>query len=164
MIVIVCGLPGVGKTTLAKELAPLIDAIHLSTDKIRKQLIQKPTYHKQERELIYEVLLLIAKYLHIAGKNCILDATFNKEKSRKDVIKKLALPSDQVFIVECVCPEDLIISRLESRKNDWSDADINVYNKMKKIYEPVRGKHITADTSKPVKMIARVVSKIIQKK
>ena len=80
------------------------------------------------------------------------------------MVKKLGLPSDQVFIVECVCPENLIISRLESRKNDWSDADINVYHKMKKIYEPVRGKHITADTSKSAKMIARVVSKIIQKK
>jgi hypothetical protein len=164
LIVLVCGLPGVGKTTLSKEIAPLIDAIHLSTDKIRKQLIQKPTYHKQERELIYDVFILIAKYLHIAGKNCILDATFNKEKSRKDVQRKLALPSDQVFIVECVCPEDLVISRIESRKNDWSDADINIYHKMKEIYEPVRGKHITADTSKPAKMIARVVSKIIQKK
>ena len=39
MIVIFCGLPGTGKTTLAKELAPLIDAVVLSTDKIRKQLI-----------------------------------------------------------------------------------------------------------------------------
>ncbi len=164
MIIIICGLPGVGKTTLAKELAPLIDAIHLSTDKIRKQLIQKPTYHKQERELIYDVLILIAKYLHSVGKNCILDATFNKEKSRKGVVRKLALPSDQVFIIECVCPEGLVISRLESRKNDWSDADINVYHNMKKIYEPVRGKHITADTSKPAKMTARVASKIIQEK
>jgi len=35
---------------------------------------------------------------------------------------------------------------------------------MKKIYEPVRGKHITANTSKPARIIARVVSKIIQKK
>ncbi|MGI0065194.1 MAG: AAA family ATPase, partial [Nitrosotalea sp.] len=36
MLVIICGLPGVGKTTLAKSLAPLIDGIVLSSDKIRK--------------------------------------------------------------------------------------------------------------------------------
>ncbi len=164
MIVIVCGLPGVGKTTLSKALAPLIDAIMLSTDKIRKELIPNPTYSKKEREFVYEMLLLIAKYLHNAGKNCILDATFNREKSRNEVAKKLDLSSEQVFIVECVCPKDIIISRLEKRKNDWSDADIQVYNKMAKIYEPVRGKHITTDTSKPTKMIALVVSKVIQKK
>jgi len=57
------GPSGTGKTTLAKELAPLIDAVILSTDKIRKQLIAKPTYERHERELIYDVMTLIAKYL-----------------------------------------------------------------------------------------------------
>jgi predicted kinase len=32
MIVVVCGLPGVGKTTFAKKLAPLINAIILRND------------------------------------------------------------------------------------------------------------------------------------
>ena len=59
MIIIVCGLPGVGKTSLAKELAPLIRAVILSTDKIRKELISKPTYRKQEKKLIYDVMLLL---------------------------------------------------------------------------------------------------------
>jgi len=164
LIVIVCGLPGVGKTTLSKALAPLIDAIILSTDKIRKELIPNPTYSKKEREFVYDVLLLIAKYLYNAGKNCILDATFNKERSRRDVVKKLDLSSEQVFIVECVCPKDIVISRLEKRKNDWSDADIQVYNKMAKIYEPVRGEHITVDTSKNPQTTARDVNKKIQKR
>ena len=39
MIIIICGLPGVGKTTIAKELAPLVNAVILSTDKIRKRAI-----------------------------------------------------------------------------------------------------------------------------
>jgi predicted kinase len=47
--VIICGLPGVGKTTVAKDLAALINAIVLSTDRIRKELILKPTYKKQEK-------------------------------------------------------------------------------------------------------------------
>ncbi|HEX7257877.1 MAG TPA: AAA family ATPase [Nitrososphaeraceae archaeon] len=42
MIILVCGYPSVGKTTLANELAPLINAVVLSTDKIRKELIEKP--------------------------------------------------------------------------------------------------------------------------
>jgi predicted kinase len=160
----ICGLPGIGKTTLAKEISPLINAEILSTDKIRKELIPKPTYEKSERALIYDVLTLVAKYLHKAGKNCILDATFNKEKSRQDIIKKLGLPLSQVYIVECTCPEDTIISRLQSRKNDWSDAGVEVYKNMKEIYEPVMVEHITADTSKPPKTIAKQVVQLIHSK
>jgi hypothetical protein len=40
---------------------------------------------------------LVAKYLHSEGINRILDATFNTEKSRKEVKEKLKLSSDQIF-------------------------------------------------------------------
>ena len=165
MIVGVCGLPGVGKTTLANDLAPLINAVVLSTDKIRKELISNPTYTKEEKILIYDILLLVAKYLHNAGISCILDATFTSENSRKNLKQKLSLTSDQICIVECICPQDLVILRLKDRENTFSDADILVYRKMKRTYEPVKGEHITADTSQqPSKGIAiEIASQILKK-
>ncbi len=163
MIVIICGLPGVGKTTLSRHLAPIISAIILSTDKIRKELIPKPTYRWQERRLVYDVLMLLAKYLHNAGVNCILDATFNTENSRKELRRKLDLTPDQFSIVECICSEDVIISRLQNRENDYSDADIFIYRKMKKIYEPVSGEHIIVDTSNPSKVdMERIANQILK--
>ncbi|MDQ3851262.1 MAG: AAA family ATPase [Thermoproteota archaeon] len=147
-----------GKTRLAKELAPLINAVVLSTDKLRKELISKPTYTKEEKELIYDVMLLVAGYLHNeGGVNCILDATFNTEESRKKARKKLtSVSSEQIYIVECTCPEDIVISRLKARKGGYSDADIDTYRKMKRLYEPVKDKerHITADTSRDPKVNA----------
>jgi len=158
MIVIVCGLPGVGKTTFAKKLAPLINATVLSTDKIRKELISLPTYEKEERRLIYDVMVLSAKYLHNSGANCILDATFNREESRTEVKKKLRIQDREFFVIECTCPENIIISRLKERKNDYSDAGVEVYQKMKKIYEHVKGKHITIDTTLDPEKSAKLVS------
>jgi len=137
----------VGKTTIAKNLAPLIDAVILSSDKIRKELIPNPTYTKEERKLIYDVMVLIAAYLQNSGTNIILDATFNKEDSRNKVKQRIRVPRDEFFIIECVCPENIIFSRIKNRKEDYSDADISVYKKMKKIYEPVKVDHITVDTS-----------------
>jgi predicted kinase len=161
LIVLFCGLPGVGKTSLANELAPLINAIVLSTDKIRKEVISKPTYTKEEKRLIYDVMLLVARYLHdAAGINCILDATFNTEKSRRTVIEKLVnVSSDQIYIVECICPEDVVITRLKARKGDYSDADIDIYRKMKQLYEPVKEmeKHIVIDTSQDPRMNAEQI-------
>lgn len=163
---IICGLPGVGKTTVAKDLAPLINAVVLSTDRIRKELILKPTYKKQEKKLVYNVLLIVAKYLHKAGIDCILDATFNTENSRKELRKKLGLSQDQICIVECICPEDIVISRIKDRKNDYSDAGISIYKKMKRTYEPIKEEHIILDTNQqPSKTNAKkIVSQILIKK
>ena len=147
IVIIVCGLPGVGKTTFVKDLAPLMRAVILSTDKIRKELIPRPKYDWKERRLIYDILILLAKYLSNAGVNCILDATLIKERSRQEIKKELDSITKNIHIIECVCPEDIIVKRLRKRRNDYSDADISVYRKMKKIYEPVKEKHITVDTS-----------------
>jgi predicted kinase len=146
LIIVICGLPGVGKTTLARDLAPLINAVILSSDKIRKELVPRPTYTRQEVKLIYDVMMLLAKYLYDAGINFIIDATFNKQKSRSELKRKLMIPEKKLCIVECVCPEDIIISRLRSRKNDYSDADLAIYERMKKAYEPILEDHIVVDT------------------
>lgn len=163
MIVVICGLPGVGKTTLARGLAPLINATVLSTDKIRKELIATPTYIWQERRLVYDVMTLIAKYFQNAGINCILDATFTTENSRKELRRKLALTCNQFSIIECICSEDVIVSRLRNRENDFSDADITIYRKMKNIYEPVRGEHIIVDTSNPSNIDMKKIAEQIMK-
>jgi predicted kinase len=147
LIVIICGLPGVGKSTLAKNLAPMINAIILSSDKIRKELFPNPTYSPFERKLVYDIMIILAKYLNEARCNCILDATFNREDSRMEIKERLQLGDKQFHIIECFCPEEVVLSRLKSRKDDYSDATIEVYQKMKKIYEPVKVDHIIVDTT-----------------
>lgn len=146
MIIVVCGLPGVGKTTLARSLAPLINAVVVSSDKIRKELIPRPLYTKQEVKLVYDVMTLLAKYLYKANINCIIDATFNRERSRTELKKKLMVPEEQICIVECICTEEMIMSRLKDRRDDYSDADISIYKKMKKAYDPILEDHIVVDT------------------
>jgi predicted kinase len=147
LIVLVCGLPGVGKTSLSKEVAKLTKWTVLSTDKIRKELFPNPTYRTQEKRLIYDVLVLIAKYLHESGTNCILDGTFNTKYSIEEIKKKLNLTSQQICIVECICPEDIVIARIKNRKNDYSDADASIYRSMKATYQPIEEEHIVVDTS-----------------
>jgi predicted kinase len=37
MIILIMGLPGSGKTTLAKKLIPMFNAVWLNADKVRKK-------------------------------------------------------------------------------------------------------------------------------
>ena len=157
-------MPGVGKSTLAKNLAPMINATILSSDKIRKELFPNPTYSSFERKLVYDVMIILAKYLNEVKRNCILDATFNREDSRIEIREKLQLNDKQFQIIECFCPEEVVIARLKSRKEDYSDATIEVYQKMKKIYEPVRIGHITIDTTlEPQENSHRITEEIKRK-
>lgn len=164
LIILICGLPGVGKTTLARELAVLIKGVVLSTDKIRKEMIRKPTYSRKEREIIYDILLLLAKYLHEAGVNCILDATFNKKRSRDKVREFLKLSENQIVTIECVCPEQIVLARLKQRKGDYSDADFRIYKRMQKIFEPVDGPHIAVDCRYSPRQNAKFVIKKMREK
>lgn len=161
MIIIICGLPGVGKSTLAKSLAPMINATVLSSDRIRKEIFPNPTYSPFERKLVYDIMTTIARYLNDAGMNCILDATFNRENSRMEIKKSLGLDDRQFRIIECVCPKEVALSRLESRRDDYSDATATVYYNMQRIYEPVKALHITVDTTRPPEENAAMIADAI---
>jgi hypothetical protein len=152
----------VGKTIISKELAKLTKWAVLSTDKIRKELFPNPTYSTEEKRLIYDVLILIAKHLHQSGANCILDGTFNTTYSREEVKKKLNLSSQQICIVECSCPEDIVIARIKNRKDDYSDANAYIYTSMKATYQSIEEEHIVVDTSKesPSSNAAKIINHI----
>lgn len=142
----------------------MINSTILSSDKIRKELFPNPTYSPFERKLVYDVMIILAKYLNEAGRNCILDATFNREDSRIEIREKLHLNDKEFQIVECICPEEIVISRLKSRKGDYSDATMQTYQKMKKIYESVKVTHIVVDTSlSPQENSQRIVEAIKRK-
>jgi len=73
----------------------------------------------------------------------------------------LDLKDEQFKIIECICPEELIISRIQNRKRDYSDADISIYKMIKNRYEPIKEKHITVDTSNSLKeIVEEIINKI----
>ena len=109
-------------------------------------------------------MIVLAKYLNEAKCNCILDATFNRENSRLEIKEKLQINETQLQIVECFCSEEVIISRLKSRKDDYSDATIEVYQKMKKIYEPVKVDHIVVDTALSPQENSQIIVEEIKRK
>ena len=142
----------------------MINATILSSDKIRKEVFPNPTYSSFERKLVYDVMIILAKYLNKVRCNCILDATFNREDSRIEIKEKLQLNEREFQIIECFCPEEVVISRLKSRKDDYSDATIEIYEKMKKIYEPVKVEHISIDTTlDPQENSHRIIKEIKRK-
>lgn len=135
---------------MARKLAKKLGGVVLSTDKIRKRIIKEPTYTKEEKELVYRVMLLTAEYLLRSGGTVVLDGTFYLRSLRERVYSLASRMRSRLVIVECTCPEKVIRRRMGRREGriSLSDADYEVYKKIKAVYEPIRRSHITVDTSK----------------
>jgi predicted kinase len=71
--------------------------------------------------------------------------------------------AEQIYVVECICPEEIVIDRLKARKGDYSDADVEIYRKMKQLYEPVieDERHIVIETSQDPKIKAEEIKRYI---
>jgi predicted kinase len=75
-LVIVCGLPGSGKSYFARALAERIGAKHLNSDEIRQHLFEDRSYSTREKIAVYRQMADLAfEYLE-KDKRVVVDATF----------------------------------------------------------------------------------------
>lgn len=161
MLIIITGLPGTGKTTVAEALAKEIGATVLSTDKIRKMIFEKPVYNEEDKRVVYGELFSQARKNLALDKNVILDGTFYTKILRnraKEIGKSL---KKKVYFVYCDTPEDLLKERINKRMDKYSDANYEVYLKMKKIFEQFEEDFIFIDTSNPVNRNIDIIKKSI---
>lgn len=140
MIVIVFGLPGSGKSFFASRLAERIRASYLGSDKLRKELLPVRTYSDEEKEMVYQVMLDKAKQISRNNEDVVVDATFYKRSLRDKVLQDTA-GVELVRWIEIRADEDLIQDRL-IRPRIESEADYNVYLKLKKDWEPMDEDHL----------------------
>jgi len=147
MIIVICGLPGTGKSTLANILSKKINATILRTDEIRKKLFKNPTYSEEEKKLIYRIMLMTANYFAKGKIPCILDATFSKEESRREISLIAEKNKVPIHFIECICDENIVRKRIGNKKRNLSDANWEIYLKIKKEYEPIKFEHTIIDTS-----------------
>lgn len=82
MIVIVTGLPGSGKSYFASHLSPLIDAVCINSDRIRKKMFTERIYSEAEKLSVYKEMLAEMKASVQRHKNVVLNATFYKKRIR----------------------------------------------------------------------------------
>jgi predicted kinase len=149
-LILVCGLPGTGKTTVAKKIADKTGSFVFNTDIVRKELFEKPGYTENEKSLIYNLLFEMAEKFLRSAKNVVLDGTFYKKELRERVRKIAEKMNSDFHLVEVKCEEKILKGRMGKRKKEKtpSDADFGVYMKIKKEFEPISEKHFVIDTGK----------------
>ncbi|MFC5972309.1 AAA family ATPase [Halomarina salina] len=156
-VVVVCGLPGAGKTTVAERVTDLLDATRLRTDVIRKELFPDPEYTDEESAAVYDELFARTRALVADGDPVVLDATFS-DRSNRERARNLSAAQDVPFdLVAVECDQSVVEERIRRRTDDESDADVEVHRLFRDLFDPVEGDHVVVDNSSDLAATRRQV-------
>lgn len=128
-LILVCGVSGVGKTTVACELAKRLGAIHIRSDVVRKHLAGVPLHERSDA--IYSDAITRRTYGRLAdlasplldhGWTVVLDATYRRAAFRDEAQNRAANAGAGFRIVHLDAPIDVLKERIRARLEDVSDA------------------------------------------
>jgi aminoglycoside phosphotransferase family enzyme/predicted kinase len=151
-LIVVGGLIGTGKSTLARALAQALGAVWLRTDEIRlrefagarrpRQGFAEGIYAPHISDLVYQRLIRRAEAIIRQGRSVICDGTFSKASGRvllRDVAQRYGA---SFHFFECIVPRGVALRRVAARyagKTDISEAQPAHYDRLRAGFEPVRG-------------------------
>jgi uncharacterized protein len=142
-VIMMCGLSGSGKSTVAQICARRWNGIQIRSDAVRKHLAGLPLGTKGDDELysgamtaqtydrLQELGLLLAKQ----GFTVILDAKYDKVVQRKNVIDACAAEGIAWEIFHCQAPLPVLAQRVTTRTDDISDATADLLTAQQQNFE-----------------------------
>lgn len=152
-LIVVCGLSGSGKSTVARALQHRKGFKAINSDRVRKRLASVSPherirtdyganiYSDRFSKTTYDAMLAEAEKLLNEGRGAILDATFKTSADRQLALALAARRGVPVLFIECFVSEDEALRRLEqreSRPDEISDATPEVYQRQRAEFEPIR--------------------------
>jgi predicted kinase len=165
-LVMLCGLPGTGKSTLAHRLQHRLPAVVVESDRVRQslfatpgcatQLGNRPIYTAEESRRVHVVCHILIGWCLRHYYHVVYDATNLYEYHRQLAYRLAERNGARLLVVEMTASEEVIRERLAPRRrgdpaarepDDYSDADWEVYLRMRPRAEPIQHEHITLDTS-----------------
>ena len=181
-LILVAGLMGSGKSVLAKNIAPRLGADVIRSDVLRKEMrgispaerhyedFGKGIYRDDISRETYQKALDLAEEKLRKGRSVIIDASYKRREERIKTSKSAARLNADFFVIECICPEEIIKKRLDSRTSDsdsdeTSDGRWEIFQAQKgdfdKITEVPEKSHIIINTSlKPEESAQTAVEKM----
>ncbi len=125
VLVVMTGLSGTGKSTVARRLARALGGPVFASDVVRKELagVEGPApaawgeglYRPEWTHATYDRLFALAEESLGAGIPVVLDATFLDTEQRAGAAAAAAGSNAQLVLVETICDENTVAARLAAR-------------------------------------------------
>ncbi|WP_411035961.1 AAA family ATPase [Shinella sp. BYT-45] len=158
-VILLVGLPGVGKTTLANALARRIGGEILSRDSIRDAIFPDVylDYSPEQNHVGTDTLLSVLQYIlhrHDGARLIIDGKPFSRAHEVRSIVTLAERHHAHVYVVHCDAPLDVVSERL---KNGLSDAaNLRAQRTPEKAarihdeFEPLAIPHLKVDMTGPL--------------
>jgi predicted kinase len=161
-LVVVSGLPGSGKSYFCHRLVSRHPIALLESDALRKALFGQPTHSPEESRRLFAACHHVIDRLLEGGISALLDATNLREAHRRQLYAIADRHGAKLVLVSLRAPAAVVEQRLATRARradpaDLSDADLDVYERMRSLDEPIERPHIVVDTSADIEPAVEVV-------
>jgi aminoglycoside phosphotransferase family enzyme/predicted kinase len=155
-LVLVGGLPGAGKSTLARELGERARFHVLRSDVVRKELAGVPEtegvttgyeqgiYDAGWTQRTYDELLGRAGAMLAEGERVLIDASFRAEAHRRQFLDLARAWGVPPLFLHCQADEATVRQRLAQRRGDASDADWAIHERAALAWEAPAGPTLRA--------------------
>jgi aminoglycoside phosphotransferase family enzyme/predicted kinase len=171
-LILVGGLPGTGKTTVAGRVADELGGVLVSSDRLRKELAGispdrhapaeygEGIYQQGHTDRVYAELMHRAERLLALGETVVLDASWHSARHREQA--RVIAERGHSRLVSLRCEVDAVVAaaRMRARDGSISDADAAVSARMATELDPWPEATSVSTAGSPVEAVTRALTRI----
>jgi adenylylsulfate kinase len=167
MLIAMAGLPGTGKSTLARQLAEACGGVVLDKDVIRAALFPAALveYSTRQDDFCMSMLFQVATYmLHNDPQlSVIIDGRTFSRKYQVEALEQLAEQLNMPLkIIECMCSDESARRRLESKKTGDELAGIASHGQGRAAAPTIPTKHLAANRDYQLYLVIKARFELIR--
>jgi predicted kinase len=172
-LILLIGVAGSGKTTLAKRILRELQAVYLDNNHIADAFFPEARHGKRYEKMrphFYQALYAIAQANLELGSSVFLDVPHVKEAQAPEwwrFMKTVAKRTHSgLVLIRCACSEEVLRARLIARgekRDRWKLAHWDEFLRAQPIRVDMPEPHLELDTENPVAQNARAAIRYIRR-